>query len=280
MQVRLFILLFVIFSLNFSNPCFASKEVSYNIGENYSSEISDFSKNYTCDLYNLEDLFVALIKQRKFTDLITIYDKCIATYPNKSYLYNNRGNLHKMLKENELALEDYEKAISLDEKYINPYIGKASLLFIESKFDKALDVLDTVLKYEPKNSKAYYYRGLIFEYKNEEENALDNYTLAIKYSKVLFPSVYFYRGDLYYSYKKDYKKALSDYTKCIKIYEDNLNKDLIDFNSIGDVYFNRALTYYKLGDDKKIIIDLYKALEAYEQENNQAGVKRVKEILR
>lgn len=279
MQVRLFILLFVIFSLNFSNPCFASKVVSYNIGENYSSEISDFSKNYTCDLYNLEDLFVALIKHRKFTDLIAIYNKCIATYPNKSYLYNNRGNLHKMLKENELALKDYEKAISLDEKYINPYIGKASLLFIESKFDKALDVLDTVLKYEPKNSKAYYYRGLIFEYKNEEENALDNYTLAIKYSKVLFPSVYFYRGDLYYSYKKDYKKALSDYTKCIKIYEDNLNKDLIDFNSIGDVYFNRALTYYKLGDDKKIIKDLYKALEAYEQENNQAGIKRVREIL-
>ena len=133
------ILLGVLFSLNIA---FAQKTVSYQLNYSFDKDSSAFAKNYSCNLKNLENDSAQLIRQEKWGDLLVVFDKCIAQYPTYPYLYNNRGNAYKTMYKLEEALIDYEKAIELDSEYINPYIGKAPVLILQSEYEKAINILN------------------------------------------------------------------------------------------------------------------------------------------
>ena len=271
------ILLFVSF-LHLTESVFAQKTVFYDSSQGFYSSKTDFSENYSCNLDELEELSISLFKQKKFTDLEVVYNKCIEIYPNISYLYNNRANLYKMLKKYDLALIDYEKSISLDKNYKSPYLGKASLFVVTSKEDEAIEILNGIIKRYPNEASAYYYKGLALFFKNDKENALKNFTLAIKYAKDTITSAYYYRGNLYAFYKEDYKKALADYTKCINIAKKN-SINHIHLISSAKVYENRAIAYYKLGDYNNMIKDFLQAIVLYEKEGDFAKAQEIKELL-
>ena len=271
------ILLFVSF-LHLTESVFAQKTVFYDSSQDFYSSKTDFSENYSCNLDELEELSISLFKQKKFTDLEVVYNKCIEIYPNIPYLYNNRANLYKMLKKYDLALIDYEKSISLDKNYKSPYLGKASLFVVTSKEDEAIEILNEIIKKYSNEASAYYYKGLALFFKNDKENALKNFTLAIKYAKDTIRSAYYYRGNLYAFYKEDYKKALADYTKCINIAKKN-SINHIHLTSSAEVYENRAIAYYKLGDYNNMIKDFLQAIVLYEKEGDFAKAQEIKELL-
>ena len=271
------ILLFVSF-LHLTESVFAQKTVFYDSSQDFYSSKTELSENYSCNLDELEELSTSLFMQKKFTDLVIVYDKCIKTYPNNPNLYNNRANIYKMLKRYDLALVDYEKAISLDKNYKSPYLGKASLFVVTSKEDEAIEILDGIIKKYRNEASAYYYKGLALFFKNDKENALKNFTLAIKYAKDTITSAYYYRGNLYAFYKEDYKKALADYTKCINIAKKN-SINHIHLISSAEVYENRAIAYYKLGDYNNMIKDFLQAIVLYEQEGDIEKAKEIRELL-
>lgn len=271
------ILLFVSF-LHLTGSVFAQKTVLYDSAQDFYSTETDFSKNYSCNLDELEELSNLLFKQKKLADLETLYCKCIENYSDIPYLYNNRANIYKMLKKYDLALVDYEKAISLDKNYKSPYLGMASLFVITSKEDEAIEILDKIIKKQRNEASAYYYKGLALFFKNDKENALKNFTLAIKYAKDTITSAYYYRGNLYAFYKEDYKKALADYTKCINIAKKN-SINHIHLISTAEVYENRAIAYYKLGDYNNMIKDFLQAIVLYEKEGDFAKAQEIKELL-
>ena len=272
------IILFITIFLNFFNISFAQKRVFYYSGDIYESVQTDFSKNYVCNLDELENVATTLMNQKKWGDLVVIYDRCVEKYPEKPFLYNNRAHVYKMLNKYDLALDNYEKAISLDGFYVNPYLGKASLLIFQSKEDEALKILDRVLSFETKEATAYYYKALAFKFKGDKENAFKNYTLSIKYANNTIPIAYFDRGNLFASYKHDYKKAISDYTKCIKIIESESSKDFVYLDSLAKVYYNRSLVYYKLNNKKNSVKDLKTAYILFKQEGNNAMVEELKKL--
>ena len=271
------ILLFVSF-LHLTESVFAQKTVFYDSSQDFYSSKTELSENYSCNLDELEELSTSLFMQKKFTDLVIVYDKCIKTYPNNPNLYNNRANIYKMLKRYDLALVDYEKAISLDKNYKSPYLGKASLFVVTSKEDEAIEILNEIIKKYSNEASAYYYKGLALFFKNDKENALKNFTLAIKYAKDTIRSAYYYRGNLYAFYKEDYKKALADYTKCINIAKKN-SINHIHLISSAEVYENRAIAYYKLGDYNNMIKDFLQAIVLYEKEGDFAKAQEIKELL-
>lgn len=271
------ILLFVLF-LCLTESAFAEKTVFYDSSQDFDSNITNVSVNYSCNLDELEELSTLLFKQKKLADLVAVYDKCIVTYPDDSTLYNNRGNFHKMLRNYDLALADYEKAISLDKSYKSPYLGKASLLVITSKEDEALEILNKIIQKHRNEASAYYYKGLALLFKNDKEQALKNFTLAIKYAKNTIVPAYYYRGNLYAFYKEDYKKALSDYTKYINIVKNN-STNHIYLNSLAEVFHNRAIVYYKLNDRNSMINDFLKAIFLYEKEGDFSTAQELKDLL-
>lgn len=273
--VSVLILLFMAFLSPISH---STLSVHYNTGSDFNSTKTEFSNNYACNLDELENVFASLFKQQQFGDLMVVFNKCIEQYPNKPYLYNNRGNLHKLLRQSDEAMSDYNKAISLDSSYENPYIGKASLLILRSQYDEAIDILDILLEKNPQLDIAYYYKALALFFMDNKEDSFNNYNLAIEHSKNNMPDAYFYRGILYQNYKNDYKKAIEDYSMCINLINKNAGK-LIYLNSIGDVYYNRSIAYSKLGNNKESMQDLLKARNSYKKEQNQDGVKMIEEIL-
>ena len=278
MRKYFFIIFFLFFFiLNLSVVSQAQKIVSYSSGDNYKNSQSDFSENYSCNLDELENVSTELFKQRKITELATVYDKCIAAYTDKAYLYNNRANVYKMLKKYELALTDYEKAIALDENYINPQLGKATTLIITSKLDETLDILNVITKNEPKEPRAYYNKGLVYSFKKDRKKALKNYNLAVKYAKYPLPNAYFERGNLHAFYKENFKKALSDYTKAINSSEFSENIDIINLNSLAEIYHNRALVYYKLKKENMMLNDMVKAMILYEKEGNISLAEEIRD---
>lgn len=270
--------LFVLF-LCLTESAFAKKTVFYDSGQDFYSSKTELSEYYSCNLEELEEFSTSLFKQKRLADLVVVYDKCIATYPDDSTLYNNRANFYKMLKKYDLALEDYEKAISLDKNYKSPYLGKASLLVITSKEDEALEILNEIIKKHRNEASAYYYKGLALLFKKHKEQALKNFTLAIKYAKNTIVPAYYYRGNLYAFYKEDYKKALSDYTKCINIVKSN-SVSHIYLSSLAEVYHNRAIVYYKLDDRISMINDFHKAIVLYEKEGDFSTAQELKELLK
>ena len=272
------ILLFVLF-LCLTESAFAQKTVFYDSSQDFYSSKTELSENYSCNLDELEELSTSLFKQKKFTDLEVVYNKCIEIYPNIPYLYNNRANLYKMLKKYDLALIDYEKSISLDKNYKSPYLGKASLFVVTSKEDEAIEILDGIIKKYRNEASAYYYKGLALLFKNNKELALKNFTLAIKYAKNSIVPAYYYRGNLYAFYKEDYKKALSDYTKYINIVKNN-STNHIYLNSLAEVFHNRAIVYYKLNDRNSMINDFLKAIFLYEKEGDFSTAQELKDLLK
>lgn len=271
------ILLFALF-LCLPESVFAKKTVFYDSYQDFYSNRTNVSVNYSCNFDELEELTISLFKQKKFADLVVLYDKCIETYPNNPNLYNNRANIYKMLNKYDLALIDYEKAISLDKNYKSPYLGKASLLVITSKEDEALEILNGIIKKHRNEASAYYYKGLALLFKNDKEQALKNFNLAIKYAKNTIVPAYYYRGNLYAFYKEDYKKALLDYTKCINIVKNN-PVNHFHLSSLAEVFHNRAIVYYKLGNHSCMINDLFKAIVIYEKEGDFSKAQELKKLL-
>jgi Flp pilus assembly protein TadD len=58
-------------------------------------------------------------------------------------------------------------------------IEMAKFYFMNSKYDEAIEELNKVLEVNPKNAEAYYNLGLIYEHKNQKEDARNMYEKAL-----------------------------------------------------------------------------------------------------
>ena len=84
--------------------------------------------------------------------------------------------------------------------------GKLTVLVVA----KNTKIASGIIKKYCNEASAYYYKGLALLFKNDKEQALKNFNLAIKYAKNTIVPAYYYRGNLYAFYKEDYKKEFKD----------------------------------------------------------------------
>lgn len=98
-----------------------------------------------------------------------------------------------------------------------------------------------------------YYLGNIYQNEKNYAKAIQEYTLAIKYSKIngedfeLVYAYYYNRANCYLK-NNEFEKAIIDYTSSIKLNEDN-----------GNIYVNRGIAYYQIGKRKEACQDWKKA---------------------
>lgn len=252
---------------------------TYNSNITGNSNPTDSTIGYVCDLKTLQRDTIYYNNHHQFGDTIKIHSVCIKEYPEKENLYNNRGNVYKMLKDYDRALADYDKAISLNSKYISPYTGKMSVFLMTLQFDKALEISNKILKLDPKSANAYYQRGIIYTALKDYDNAMKNFNLAIKYDPVCNPSAYFYRGNVYFR-KRDYKSAIKDYKKSIECYKnaEKNNVYLLDY-SAGEVFYNLGRAYIMVENYQNAIGCLDAAYKHYEAAGNKLAQKEIAELI-
>ena len=226
---------------------------------------SDAAAKYECNLEKLKDDVMPAVSQGRFKDTADMYSACIEKYPDKKYLYNNRANAYKMMKEFNKALADYNKAIELDKNYLSPYNGKTSLYLMQGRISEALMTADEILKINPKYAGAYNNKGSIYLYKNDIENALKNYKYAVTYEPENYYPAYYYIGGIYYGMGK-YKEAVQNYEQCVKYYK-NYDKDNVLYSdfSTADLHYNLGMAYYKLKNSKYAFLNILRAARLYGQ---------------
>jgi tetratricopeptide (TPR) repeat protein len=155
-----------------------------------------------------------------------------------SLSYLNRGNVYSAMNKQGNAIEDYTKAISIDENNIQAYLNRSSIYYDQGNYQKALDDV----------------QNAIMNLNNSSKTNTTEYTLSRAYNKL---------GAIYLS-SGFFDRASDSFEKAIKL---NPND--------GDIYYNKGLLYSELRDNALALESFNLAKEIYQREGNEDGKQRV-----
>jgi tetratricopeptide (TPR) repeat protein len=97
-------------------------------------------------------------------------------FENKVYV--NRGAAYQKLFLNEEALNDYSKAIQLNDKNPNVYLYRGFLYYQTNEYEEAVKDFNVVINLDPENPFAYYNRGMIYIKQLKDVEACDDFHKA------------------------------------------------------------------------------------------------------
>ncbi len=115
-------------------------------------------------------------------------------------------------------------------------------------FASILKEYDSNLKYQKTDHFLHFYRGVLYAYTREYENALSDLDKAIKNNEEANAKYYMFRG-LVYACMSMFKEAMKDLSAAIKLKEDYML-----------AYYNRGKCAYLLGDTDLAFTDFQKLL--------------------
>ncbi len=215
-------------------------------------------------------------KKGNYNEAIKFYTEAIEKTPKFADAYNNRGRVKLEMDNIEGAIQDFEKAVSIDDKfymakfnlseaYSNTgkleeslvllkqisnqykdssfyYVTLSNVLIQKNNFAEANSNLAVALQLNPKNDKAYTNLGYIQYTDKNYDAAKQNFEKAIS----LNPKQDFALNNLslIYAQKEDYVKALETVEKAIEI-----NKNEIYQNNKAFYLLNLG----KLEEGKKLL---------------------------
>ncbi len=191
------------------------------------------------------------------SDIMTWYDKFIASQPNMAEPLVNRGVL-KMTKLNDVkgAITDFDLAIKIDPKLYDAYFNKGIAYFNAKSFSEAIVAFNQAVKQRANDADALYNIAVSYGNMGDIKNAIAAYDTLVK-ANVGYAKGYLNRA-LLYSSQKNTSLALADYSKVIELEPKNTM-----------AYMNRGVMYSGLNDREKALIDFSKVVEL--EPNNVQG---------
>jgi tetratricopeptide (TPR) repeat protein len=115
----------------------------------------------------------------------------------------------------------------------------------QNQYENAISEFTRAIKRNQTFADAYYNRGLVYLAIGQETKAISDFTKVIQINPD-FIDGYMNRGDLYLQ-NDEYEKAISDFTQVIEI-----------DSGYAEAYFGRLLVYFALGDYDKAWDNVYK----------------------
>lgn len=192
-------------NLNFAIP----------INEVFTIEQMSFNDRKKLDALNFFLQGLKFMEQGKNQESIDFMSKYMYEFPNDHRGYNYRGLAYtgrKMFKE---AIKDFDKSLSLDNKFLPALSNRADAYFKMEDFKNAIKDYTLLIKKNPDDMYAYFARGVANLQIIEEWDAIDDFTVVIEHEKDNYKA-YINRGIAYYKNKK-YNAALEDWQMAIKI---------------------------------------------------------------
>ncbi|MCA0239151.1 MAG: tetratricopeptide repeat protein [Bacteroidetes bacterium] len=165
-----------------------------------------------------------------------------------SKVYGLRGYEFQLKSDYENAVEDFNKAIELDDKYTFAYTFRGETYHLMNKFDEAISDLNKAIELDDKYSWAYTNRGEIYRQMNKFDEAISDLNKAIELNDK-YSWAYANRGETYRQINK-FDEAISDLSKSIEL------DDKFTF-----AYTYRGETYRQMNKFDEAISDLNKAIE-------------------
>jgi Flp pilus assembly protein TadD len=213
---------------------------------------------------------------------IVLWNYVIEKEPGAIRAYYNRGLTFGIMDRPDKAIEDYDKAISLDPDFHDAYMNRGAMYAVMGRFDKAIEDYNQVIALNSSNYEAYSARGAAFEQIDQVERAIKDYSQAIALNPTYYEA-YIKRGILL-GKTGLFDLAIDDFNHSIQIKSDNAeafvgrgtafallgqnSRAMEDFNraielnqNLSITYFNRGRLYAKTGNRERAVSDLRKACE-------------------
>ncbi|MED6147147.1 Cell division cycle protein 27 B [Stylosanthes scabra] len=124
-------------------------------------------------------LGMVYLRQEKFEFSEHFFRMAFQINPRSSVIMSYLGTALHALKRSEEALVVMEKAILADKKNPLPMYQKAHILMSLENFDEALEVLEELKEYAPRESSVYALMGRIYKRRNMHEKAMLHYGISL-----------------------------------------------------------------------------------------------------
>ena len=116
----------------------------------------------------------------RYEEAIPLFTRVLQTLPKYVKAYDKRGSCFYYLGDNQKALEDFNKAMTLDRKNSNLLFYRAMTYFKMNDFTRAVQDLNLFCKSEPDLSIAYISRGIAYYKMGNLTNATMDLSKAIE----------------------------------------------------------------------------------------------------
>lgn len=232
------------------------------------------------DYSSLHNMIYCYDMLNKNDEAINYLKKYIDKEPYCEVAWHQLGRQHFIKKEYEAALEAFDYAVIIDEKFVGAYIEKAKTLENLLRFKEAIQNYEITLKLSDPSSVTMLRIGECYE-------KIDDFNSAVKYFKLtvhedpLLDKGWIALTDLYFS-KNDFQKALKFIKMALKIDEENslywrkycqvtLNLNMFEEATIGfkkcvelkdnslDIWLGYADVLFYLGENNDALEVLQKA---------------------
>ncbi|GJM36263.1 MAG: hypothetical protein DHS20C18_52640 [Saprospiraceae bacterium] len=198
----------------------------------------------------LERLWLSVELSRNYEASIKLHEEIINEHPYSSLAWYNLGHAHAYLGNYEEAIDAYEFAFVIDEKFEFAYRDCADLCFETKQYDKSLKYYHELLEHFDADGDLLLRIGQCHQEKGDFDKARKYYRKA-NHLDPLNDEVYFHLGQCY-AHEQKWKEALRYFHKAVQI-EDRQE----------EYYEALAIVYYELKQYEK-------ALPCFERANEIA----------
>lgn len=210
-----------------------AKAASYYDVKDYKNAISEYSKINPPTVDSMLGIASSYQAMEDYDNAITYYGKALQLKPADSdipyyiailYAQKEDWNNAKSYLEKSLAIDkNNTKSLdflqSVNEQLSLKSLNEAIALYETEKYDESLKILNKILSSDTSNAYAYYYRGMIYDTKEQRTSAIDDFKKAYALNKEL--------AILNYMIAADYD-ALGNSREALKYYTEYANSDAED----------------------------------------------------
>jgi len=183
---------------------------------------------------------------------LSLWSYVIEKEPDKASLaYTNLGSAYQKMGQLDRAMENYDKAITLDPNDYLAYTNRGVILDKMGESDRALESYGKAVISNPGDYKAYFNRGLLYDKMGRIAEAIEDFEMALRLNMMDPGTVAWAHNNLGILYGKAgmYDRSIAEFNIAIAIDPNNP----ITFN-------NRGFAYAYNGQDRKAIEDFTKAI--------------------
>ncbi len=203
-------------------------------------------KNHEVALaYHLRGL--AYAKQGNYDLALQDYNKALQLDKRYVQSYNTRALTYHEIGRYQDALKDYENAIRMQPTFADAYYNRGTLHLERREFNLAVADFTKAIQIDPDMADAFNNRGVALRGKGAYEKAFADFSQALKINQK-FAEAYFNRGMIYYIHQQ-YYPALLNYTEALNIKP-----------AYADARFSRGITFVAIGQNERAIEDFKEVL--------------------
>src|SRR5690606_25526341 len=76
------------------------------------------------EAYNLNQQAVAAVQEGELDKALGLVDRAITMQPKEAHFWETKAHVLRMKKQNQDALQAYDRAVALNPEYFSPYLGR------------------------------------------------------------------------------------------------------------------------------------------------------------